>query len=183
MVRINRVLAFDPAAHFGWSLVENEKYIDGGTETFSFPTKAKKNKGIPRGRKWYEAATWINYKIRLMKPDYVVCEDVKHHSSVLSAHSFGFLKYTIEAACYATETPFYPIGVTVWKEISAKDGGADKSEVAKNVSKIYPGVVWVTDDHSDSAGMAYAFQQMLENNRLDELTNASGGKKKKSKKS
>lgn len=175
-----RILAFDPAAHFGWSLVTEDEYLAGGTKEFKFPTKVQQEKkGIGKGKKWQDAYEWLDAKVSETRPDFVIAEDVRRHTSTLAGHSYGFLRYAIEAVCYKHGVPFYPIGVSTWKTIAATDGGAEKSDVDKAMTVIYPGIVWETDDHSDSAGMAYAAKVLHSENRLGELLASAGGKKKK----
>lgn len=175
-----RILAFDPAAHFGWTLITTDEYLAGGMVEFKFPTKVQQEKkGIGKGKKWQDAYEWIDKTIQETKPDFVIAEDVRRHTSTLAGHSYGFLRYAIEAVCYKHKVKFYPIGVSQWKTIATTDGGAEKSEVDTAMSLIYPGVIWESDDHSDAAGMAYAAKVLAETGKLEELLASQGGKKKK----
>ena len=173
-----RILGLDPASSFGWALLENDQYIDGGRKQFKPPTKAQLKKGISRGKKWEDALTWIE-TLKDHDPDFIILEDVKRHVSTLSAHSYGFYRYAIEAMCHRNNITFYPIGVTQWKKKTIDQGNAGKEIIMEKMQELYPDVKFESDDHSDALGIAYSGYLYYKENILEELTNNFGGKKKK----
>jgi len=175
-----KMLSIDPGASCGWVVVDNGDYIRGGTEKFKLPTEAQRRKGIPRGRKWLEFAEWIDGVILFERPDCVVVEDVRRHQSTLAAHSYGFYRYTIEAACASKGIKFYPIGVGVWKKIATDSGASGKKAIMEQIGELYPDVEFVTDDHSDALGIAYAAVKIAASDEgLESLLETVGGKRKK----
>lgn len=173
-----RVLAFDPGASLGFCLMENGAYIDGGSEEFVYPTPAQQRKGIAKGRKWWQLGEFISSTIQQYQPEFIFVEDVKRHSSVLAAHSFGFIFHTIEAFAYGETIPFYSIGVGVWKKLATGSGNADKDLILSAMQARFTGVSFLTHDHSDACGIAFAASTMILEGRLSELVASAGGKKK-----
>ena len=109
-----RILGLDPASSFGWVLLEDDTYVDGGVVKFKTPTKVQQEKkGIPHGKKWADALQWIE-TLPQLNPDLVIIEDVRRNVSTLAGHSYGFYRYAVEAICAKNSIPFYPIIVTQW---------------------------------------------------------------------
>lgn len=177
---MTRILGLDPAASYGWALLEDDTYIDGGVFQFKTPTKSQQEKkGIPKGKKWADAWDWLETIIPEHKPDIVMIEAVKRNVSALSAHSYGFFRYASEAVCAKNNIPIYPIIVTQWKLAAIGYGGSDKIRIATELNKLFPDVEFITDDHSDACGIAYAGHLFNKDNRLQELLKTDGGKKKR----
>jgi Holliday junction resolvasome RuvABC endonuclease subunit len=173
-----RVIGLDPGASFGWCVLEDDLYLDGGAEVFAFPSPAQQRKGSTKGKKWADAALWLRTTLTYYQPDYAFLEDVRHHSSVLAGHSYGFYRYTAEAICHDLSIPFVPIGVGQWKEVAAAKGSADKDVVLTAMQARFAGVQFVGNDHSDAAGIATGGSHYLNANKLSTLTQKAGGKKR-----
>lgn len=177
---MTRILGLDPAGSFGWTVLEDAHYVDGGVNKFKFPTKVQQEKkGIPRGKKWMDVLEWLETIIPEQKPDFVIMEDVRRHVSTLAGHSYGFLRYATEAVCAKNNIPFYPIIVTEWKLKAIGYGGSDKVRIAEALNEQFPDVEFITDDHSDACGIAYAGHLLNEEDSLQALLTKAGGKKKK----
>jgi len=177
---MTRILGLDPAGSFGWTILEDATYIDGGVNKFNFPTKVQQEKrGIPRGKKWLDVMDWLEVKIPESEPDFVIMEDVRRHVSTLAGHSYGYLRYVTEAICAKNNIKFYPIIVTEWKLKSIGYGGSDKERISTHLSEKYPSVMFVSDDHSDALGIALAGHLINQEDKLNELLTKAGGKKKK----
>jgi Holliday junction resolvasome RuvABC endonuclease subunit len=180
---MKRILGLDPAGSFGWTVLDDGNYVDGGAAKFKYPTKVQQEKkGIPKGKKWLDAWEWLDATLAEYNPDMVVLEDVRRHVSTLSAHSYGYLRYMVEALCAKHSVEFYPIIVTEWKLCSIGKGNADKDLIAEKMNEKFPHVEFVTDDHSDSAGIAMAGFIYVKEDKLQSLRDKVGGKKKKKKK-
>jgi Holliday junction resolvasome RuvABC endonuclease subunit len=176
---MTRILGLDPAGSFGWTLLDDDRYLDGGVTKFKFPTKVQQEKkGIPRGKKWMDALEWIE-TIPEHKPDFIIMEDVRRHVSTLAGHSYGFFRYAVEAICAKNDIPFYPIIVTQWKLTSIGYGGSDKDRIAAALQEKYPDVEFLTNDHSDACGIALAGHILNQENKLKSLYESVGGKRKK----
>jgi hypothetical protein len=75
----------------------------------------------------------------------------------LAAHTWGYLAYTILAACAKHDVPVHDLPVTKWKKTFAKRGNATKIEIQAAVQTMYPDLEIITDDHSDAIGIGHAF--------------------------
>ena len=156
---MTRILSFDPASACGWSVLDNGEYTAGGTQKFTHPTKAKIKKGGKlghRGKKWGDYGLWVREIIAEYSPDIIVYERVRRNVSTLAAHSYGYFRYMIEAEGYITETPIYPFDVGSWKALITDDGSSNKQKVDEYISKVFPDVIFESDDHSDALSIGYS---------------------------
>lgn len=150
-----RVLGIDPAASCGWCVMDDSSYVLGGTEVFNYPSAKETREGAPKGRKWLDFRNWFRYMLDTYKPDVVVVEDVKNHSSTKAGHSYGFFRYDIEATCAEVGIPFEPLHIGSWKKWSTGKGNAKKELVEEKMTIAFPNIEWVTYDHSDATAMAW----------------------------
>lgn len=155
-----KILAFDPAASCGFALLDGGRLAMSGVRKFKYPSEAQQRKGRKKGEKWLDFWDWSEELITSTAPDLVAAEDVRRHVSTLAGHSYGFYRYAIEALCARCGVNFLSIGVTQWKAISAKAGGAKKQTVAEAVRAIYGDIQFASDDESDAIGIAHAAQVM-----------------------
>lgn len=146
------ILGLDLGASCGWALLDSETaiYSDGGTQEIKL--KSKDNKA----KKWIEFRSWLCLTLDLYKPDLVAVEDVARHVGVHAAHAYGFYRYCMESECLVRNIPVLSLSVGQWKKISAGKGNSQKEEVAAAMNKIYPHIIFKSDDHSDAVGIARA---------------------------
>ncbi len=146
------ILGLDLGASTGWALLDSETaiYSDGGTQEFKIGSKDNKAK------KWIDFRSWLCLTLDHYKPDLVAVEDVARHIGVHAAHAYGFYRYCMEAECLSRNIPTLSLAVGQWKKISAGKGNSQKEEVAAAMSKLYPHVIFKSDDHSDAIGIARA---------------------------
>jgi Holliday junction resolvasome RuvABC endonuclease subunit len=155
-------MSFDPGAKMGWCVIQKELditmpiYIEGGTHEFKYPTPSQQKKGKAKATKWLDIQEWLAHSLDHYKPDKVVTESVRRHSSTLASHSYGFIRYSIEVECAKREIPFIALEVGNWKKICTGNGSADKDLVMKVMGEMYNIPKFDTDDHSDSLGIAHA---------------------------
>lgn len=151
------ILGCDPAAKFGWAIINADKtYIKGGTQKFDHPSKAKLKKGTPKGQKWLDFQIWFNSLIEENKFDLVVYEEIIQFTSSLQLQSYGFFKYSILAKCAQHKIETISYTPSQWRKKAFGVGAMDKVGVAEALLKLYPDIVFETDDHSDALGIAYA---------------------------
>lgn len=149
------ILALDPGGKTGWTLLSDSgEYLDGGMEKFDYPTAKQQRLGAPKGKKWADFNRWLRKTLEEKAPTEVVIEEVVRNVSTKSAHSYGYFRYATEAACADLGVPIVLAPVGTWKKDTIGKGNADKDEIMEHATKLYPGVEWMTDDHSDSAVMA-----------------------------
>lgn len=168
-----RVLGFDPAASFGWCVLDDGSYVDGGAEVFKRPTASRIKAGVHPSRKWLEAHSWVGRTITGFAPDFVFCEDVRRHAGTIAAHHYGYYRLTLEAWCAASGVPFYGIGVGQWKKLLGVGGNAPKDIVLDEVQRRFTGIEIVTHDHSDACGIAAAGSLLVAEGQLHTLTSKS----------
>lgn len=155
-----RVLGIDPATASGWAILNDGAYETGGTAKFPKPTKSQIAKGEVEGVRWRDYRLWFDELLFTYKPDVVGFEDVRRHVSTLSGHAYGYFRYCAEACCADAGIKFYPINVKTWKS-TVNSGNDDKDDTQTFLSKIYPSVTFVDDNHSDALGIALAVYEIL----------------------
>lgn len=149
------IFSLDPGGKTGWTLLGADgEYIDGGTQKFDYPTAKQQREGAPKGRKWADFNRWVRQMLTQHGPDVVVIEEVVRNVSSKSAHSYGYFRYAVEAACSDHGVPIVLAPVGTWKRETVGKGNADKDEIMEHATQLFPGIVWKTDDHSDAAVMA-----------------------------
>lgn len=151
-----KIMGIDPGAKFGWSVLEDGKYVDGGMTESKYPTESKQRSGVPKGTKWLEIQRLIESLITIHAPDLVIAESVRRHVGTAAAHSYGFIRYAVEAECAKQGIRFVAVEVSEWKKLAAGKGSAGKDEVMEAMSLAYGIDNFVSDDHSDSLGIAHA---------------------------
>lgn len=174
-----RVLSFDPAASFGWCVLDDGAYVDGGAEVFKHPTQRHLKAGVHPSQKWLDAHVWMGRTIRGFAPDFVFCEDVRRHAGTIAAHHYGYYRLTLEAWCASSGVRFVGIGVGQWKKLLGVGGSAAKEIVLDAVQHRFAGVEFITHDHSDACGIAAAGSLLVAENRLNELRAKPKAKKSK----
>jgi len=176
-----RILGCDPASSFGWVILEDGQYVGGGAMPFKHATPAKLKKGAHRGQKWGLFNEWFEELVAEHKPDLIAYERVRRNASTLAAHAYGFFRYSIEAVAFSRDTPIYPLDVGAWKKLITTEGGASKSKAAADISVVFPGITFDSEDHSDALGIAYSAYLMHSKDPalLEAVWDSNGGKKKK----
>lgn len=160
------ILGCDPAANFGWAILDGEQYIDGGTETFSYPTDSQiRKKGRFKGEKWLNASLWFDKMLEERKPDLIVYEDVMQFTSRLNTQSFGYFRYTIEGLAAKHKIKTVSFKPSEWRKLGFDKGNISKADTAIVLLERYPGITFVTEDHSDALGVAVAGAKYLAANQ------------------
>lgn len=162
------ILGCDPAANFGWALVNENVYINGGTQPFDYPTKSQiAKKGRFKGEKWLNAHNWFDKLLEETKPDLIVYEDVLQMTSRFATQSFGFFRYTIEGLAAKHKIKTVSFKPSEWRHIAFGKGKGNmkKPEVAAALHVLYPDITFVTEDHSDALGVAVAGSKYLASNQ------------------
>lgn len=145
-----KILGIDLGLNLGWSALVDGAYAGGGTRTVK--EKSKEHKGA----RWGRVAAGIGELLDAERPDFVAYEDVSRHAGVLAAHSFGFIKYSLLAACAQRAIPARPLGVSEWKFAIGLKGNAEKPTVAAAMAALHGVQAFDSEDHSDSLGIAHA---------------------------
>lgn len=145
-----RILGVDVGLNLGWATLDDGSYASGGTRTVK--EKSKEH----RGARWRRVSEGIAALLDETKPDCVAFEDVSRHKGVLAAHSFGYIKYSLLAACADRGVPTYSLGVSEWKKAVALKGNAKKPEVAAIMLERHGQIEFDSEDHSDALGVATA---------------------------
>lgn len=157
------ILSLDVASNTGFAVFNvDEQFkialLDSGD--VSFPLNKKQHVG----KRWLKAQTFFDDYIGGLKPDFVVYESVQRHVSTMSAHCYGYLSYTLLAACAKHGVEVRDMGVGVWKKIYCGRGNATKLEIEAAVKIDYPDLELLSDDHSDAIGIGRAFIKSMKLN-------------------
>lgn len=177
---MTRILGLDPAGKFGWVLLEDNTYLDGGAKPFKHPTKKQIETGKKlRSQKWIDVRDWMSEIVSETEPDLIFFEWIENHVSTLAGHSYGYLKYTLQTVCDLKNKPLFPVRVQHWKISLTGKGNASKEDVSMAANGLYPDITFESDDHSDALGIALHGLKMFQTDQLDTLWSNTGGKKKK----
>ncbi len=161
-----RILGCDPAANFGWALLNDTEYLTGGTETFNYPTASQiAKKGRFKGEKWLNVNTWFDGMLEEHKPDLVVYEEIMQFTSRLNTQSYGYFRYTMEGLAAKHKIKIVSFAPSEWRKLGFGKGNLNKEDVAGILTQSYPGIEFVTDDHSDALGVAVAGAKYLASNQ------------------
>lgn len=148
------ILGIDLGASTGWVILDNGRYISGGTNVLKISSKETK------AARWIKYRTWVIDILERVKPTSVAVEDVSRHSGVHAAHAYGYYRYVLEAECLLRNVPVISLSVGQWKKLAVGKGNAKKPEVAERLQKVYP-IEFETEDHSDALGIAIAAEKLL----------------------
>lgn len=160
------VLGCDPAANFGWAYLDGDAYLDGGTETFGYPTESQiKKKGRFKGEKWLNVAIWFDALLEQRRPDLIVYEDVMQFTSRLNTQSFGYFRYTIEGLAAKHKINVKSFMPSEWRKLGFEKGNIDKDATEAILKERYPGITFASQDHSDALGVAVAGAKFLAANQ------------------
>ena len=176
-----KILGCDPASSFGWVVLEDGEYVKGGAQAFKHPTPAKLRKGSHRGEKWGSFYEWFEALVADNQPDIIAYERVRRNASTLAAHAYGFFRYSIEGIGWNYGIGIYPLDVGSWKKLITTEGDASKRKAASDISLVFPGITFESEDHSDALGIAYSAHLMHSKDPalLEAVWDNNGGKKKK----
>lgn len=118
------ILALDLGSQMGWAITKRDGSIHSGTEAF----QTVKHGG--HGARFLAFMAFLN-QLRMTHGDMhaVYFEDVKNHSGVLAAHSYGGLLAILQVWCKVNNVHMTPFGVGKIKQTWAGKGNADKQKM------------------------------------------------------
>ena len=144
-------LSLDLGAHTGWIVMNDSGLVlYGGTKEHKI--KSSDNKAM----RWIYYTEWLSNLLDDIVPDTVYVENFSRHKGVHAAHAYGYYRYALESECLKRKIPVIGFSVGEWKKLATGKGNSKKDEVAIEVSKKYPDIVFETDDHSDALGISIA---------------------------
>lgn len=118
------ILAIDLGSQLGWAITNRAGDIQGGSEAF----QTAKHGG--HGGRFLAFMAFLNeLRNRHGEIHVVYFEDVKNHSGVLAAHSYGGLLAILQVWCKVNNVHMTPFGVGKIKQHWTGKGNSDKAKM------------------------------------------------------
>ena len=157
-----RILSFDQASVItGYSLFDDDQYVDSGVIT--------KNKSIPIAERVPAMALAICAKIKEVKPDAVIIEDVQNQNSVKTVVDLSRLQGGIIMYCVSKGIPIEIYHPSQWrKALNFVQGTKTKRDALKEQATDYVkslGFEIENIDESEAICINLAAQKMLNNTK------------------
>lgn len=136
------ILALDLGEKTGYALSSLPRFSSG-------VINLKQNKNHPNK---YKSFKNFLEKIYLENPSIIkiVYEDVKRHSSTMSAHVWGGYRSILEVFCYDNNLTLIPINVTIIKKLFTGHGNASKDLIIRRCESLG----FFGKDHNEADALA-----------------------------
>ena len=153
-----RLISFDQASVVtGYALFDGNQYIDSGV--------IKKNKDMPIAERVPAMALAICAKIKEVKPDAVIIEDIQNQNSVKTVVDLARLQGGIIMYCANKHIPIYIYHPSTWrKTLQFTQGSKTKRDDLKKQATEYVkglGFNIASEDESEAICINLAAQQMI----------------------
>ena len=153
-----RLISFDQASVVtGYALFDGNQYIDSGV--------IKKNKDMPITDRVPAMALAICAKIKEVKPDAVIIEDIQNQNSVKTVVDLARLQGGIIMYCANKHIPIYIYHPSTWrKTLQFVQGSKTKRDDLKKQATEYVkglGFDITSEDESEAICINLAAQQMI----------------------
>lgn len=153
-----RILSLDQASVVtGYALFDGDNYIDSGVIT--------KNKSIPIAERVPAMALSICAKIKELKPDVVIIEDIQNQNSVKTVVDLARLQGGIIMYCANKHIPIHIYHPSQWrKALNFVQGTKTKRDALKEQATEYIkelGFNITSEDESEAICINLASQKML----------------------
>lgn len=153
-----KIISFDQASVVtGYALFDNGQYVDSGV--------IKKSKDIPIADRVPAMALAICAKIKEVKPDVVVIEDIQNQNSVKTVVDLARLQGGIIMYCANKHIPIHIYHPSTWrKALSFVQGSATKRDALKEQAAEYVkelGFNLESIDESEAVCINLAAQKMI----------------------
>lgn len=153
-----KILSFDQASVItGYALFDDGQYVDSGV--------IKKNKDIPIVDRVPEMALAICTKIKEVKPDVVVIEDIQNQNSVKTVIDLARLQGGVIMYCVNKHIPIKIYHPSTWrKTLQFVQGTKTKRDDLKKQATEYVkglGFDIASEDESEAICINLAAQQMI----------------------
>ena len=153
-----KILSFDQASVItGWALFEDGQYVDSGV--------IKKNKDMPIADRVPAMALAICAKIKEVKPDVVILEDIQNQNSVKTVVDLARLQGGIIMYCANKHIPIHIYHPSTWRrELNFTQGSKTKRDALKEQAADYVkglGFEIENIDESEAICINLAAQKML----------------------
>ena len=151
-----KILTLDLATKTGWCFGHyDEPLLDSRHGVIDFSL----GKGETRGHRFLKFHTWFRQLVKSQKPDRVYYEDVKRHSSNLSARVYCGLLSQVEMICAYEKIPLFDVGVGTIKKHATGKGNATK-EMMIDACKV-KGITPKDDNEADAICLwCYAVEEV-----------------------
>lgn len=151
-----RILALDIATKTGWAMGDNDVPAAGGI----LVTAKGKMSAENDARRYHEFATFLS---TFLCVDAIAWEQVRRHVGTQAAHVYGGLLAIAKAHAYKCMLAMLPVGVGEIKKFATGKGNAKKEDVIDAMSKRYPSIEIVDDNHADALALyAYARENLVD---------------------
>ena len=153
-----RILSLDQASvTSGWALFDGDAYIDSGVIT--------KNKSMPIAERVPAMALAICAKIKEVKPDVVILEDIQNQNSVKTVVDLARLQGGIIMYCANKHIPIHIYHPSTWrKALQFTQGSKTKRDDLKHQATEYIkglGFDVASEDESEAICINLAAQKMI----------------------
>ena len=157
-----RILSLDQASVItGYALFDGDTYIDSGVIT--------KNKSIPIAERVPSMALSICAKIKEVKPDVVILEDIQNQSSVKTVIDLARLQGGIIMYCANKHIPIHIYHPSTWRrELGFTQGTKTKRDALKEQAIEYVksiGMQIDVEDENEAVCINIAAQKLLNNTK------------------
>ena len=153
-----KILSFDQASVVtGYALFDEDKYIESGV--------IKKRKDMPISDRVPSMALAICSKIKEIKPDYVIIEDIQNQSSVKTVIDLARLQGGIIMYCVSKGIPIKIYHPSTWRSaLEFVQGSKTKRDALKEQATEYIkelGFNIESEDESEAICINLAAQRMI----------------------
>jgi Holliday junction resolvasome RuvABC endonuclease subunit len=155
---MSKIISFDQASVVtGYAIFDDGKYIESGV--------IKKSKDIPIADRVPAMALAICAKIKEVKPDHVVIEDIQNQNSVKTVIDLARLQGGIIMYCANKHIPIHIYHPSTWRrELGFVQGTKTKRDALKEQATEYVkglGFEIESEDESEAICINLAAQQMI----------------------
>jgi Holliday junction resolvasome RuvABC endonuclease subunit len=153
-----KILSFDQASVVtGWALFDNKTYIESGV--------IKKNKSTPITERVPSMALAICAKVKEIKPDAVIIEDIQSQSSVKTVIDLARLQGGIIMYCASKGIPIEIYHPSTWRKTLGFVQGArvKRDELKKQATEYIKALGFniASEDESEAVCINLAAQHMI----------------------
>jgi len=148
-----KILGFDCATNTGWAVLEDEKIVESGVQSFV------KKRGQSNGILFLKFRAWVVELIAMVKPDVIVFEQAHFRGGAATEICVG-LQTRVQEAAEEAKIDYMPVTTSQVKKALLGKGRGSKEEMIA-AAELILGRAPQTDDEADAVGVCLAAWEEL----------------------